>query len=122
MASILIVDDDEDLRPMLVSVLVDAGHEVRSAGDGGVALRLLKQAPADLVVTDLVMPEKEGLELIQEVRQLFPHLKVIAMSGGVWGPRHNFLPVASRLGADRVLAKPFSVHTFMDLVSEVLRM
>ena len=79
---ILLVDDDEAVRSVLRRSLVKAGYEVHEAGEGGAALKLLASAPADLIITDLVMPEMEGIEFIMALRKTHPKLPVIAMSGG----------------------------------------
>ena len=120
MATILVVDDDDDLRPLLVGVLQAAGYQTLEASNGVLGLRLLRQQKVDLLVTDLVMPEKEGLELIMDVRAQFPGLRVVAISGGVWSSKQSFLPVAKKLGADRAMSKPFTIEQFLTTIEEVL--
>ena len=83
MARILVVDDDQDMRKLLRKTLEKAGYEVVEAPDGVKATRVYQQNPADIIITDIFMPEKEGLELIQEVKRNFPGAKIIAISGGV---------------------------------------
>src|SRR5688572_11256152 len=117
MASILLVDDDEQLRPMLKMVLERAGHVVNEAGNGKEALVSYSRQQAELVVTDLVMPDKEGLETIMELRRTYSDLKIIAMSGGVRTGAHNYLALAVKFGADHVLNKPFSNQELLDAVS-----
>lgn len=105
---------------MLCKVLEKAGHEVRDAANGRVALELYRQEPGDLIITDLVMPEKEGLESIRELRRLNPAVKIIAISGGGrMDPRLN-LVMAQNLGARKTLAKPFSNQEILDTVALVL--
>jgi two-component system response regulator (stage 0 sporulation protein F) len=116
MPTILIVDDDDGILAMLSLVLERAGYEVLKASDGQQAIELYQSCPADLVLADLVMPNKEGLEMIIELTGLYPAVKIIAMTGG----RQEFLKVAKILGAKRVLAKPFSEQEILDAVSEVL--
>src|SRR5687767_14027836 len=101
MASILLVEDDEQLRPMLKLVLERGGHQVQEAGNGKEALKIYLRHPTDLVVTDLVMPDKEGLETILELRRIYPDVKIIAMSGGGrTGGGQGYLELARKFGAD----------------------
>ena len=108
MPRILLVDDDEPLRTLLRLVLVHMGYEVVEASNGKEAVKLLQPAPPDLVLTDIVMPEQEGLETITVVRRLHPAMKIIAMSGCGRIKAIDYLKIAKMMGADRVLAKPFS--------------
>ncbi|MEO8434792.1 MAG: response regulator [Pyrinomonadaceae bacterium] len=114
MASILLVDDDEQLRPMLKMVLERAGHVVNAAGNGKEALVSYSLHPTELVVTDLVMPDKEGLETIRELRRTYPDLKIIAMSGGGRTGVQNYLELAVKFGANHILNKPFSNQELLD--------
>lgn len=122
MARILLVEDDEAVREILRKTLVAAGYEVEEAPDGVVALAAYRRQPIDLVITDLVMPEKDGLETIMDLRRLNPAVKIIAMSGGGWtlGPGQIYLETARVLGALEILAKPFTASTLLTAVSEVL--
>lgn len=108
MPRILLVDDDDSLRTMLRINLVKMGHHVLEARDGRQALALFEQEPPEVVITDLVMPEKEGLEIIRELRRKHPEVKIIAMSGGGRATATGYLKIAKAMGADLVLAKPFS--------------
>jgi CheY-like chemotaxis protein len=120
MPKILLVDDDEPFRKMLHKTLERAGYQVQDAPNGKAALELYRQEPTDLIITDLVMPEKEGLETIMELRRLNPAVKIIAMSGGGrMNPEVN-LVMAQRLGAKRTLAKPFSQQEILDAIARVL--
>jgi DNA-binding response OmpR family regulator len=114
MASILLVEDDLQLRSMLRIVLDRAGHVVQEAGNGKEAIALYSKSPADLIVTDLVMPDKEGLETIREFRRSYPDVKIIAMSGGGRTGAENYLDLAKKLGADYTLTKPFSNKEILD--------
>jgi DNA-binding response OmpR family regulator len=105
---------------MLAQTLVRAGYEIVAAGDGREGLRMHRASPADLILTDLIMPEKEGLETIVEIRRDFPQSRVIAMSGGGRHHPEDFLPVARKLGAARTLAKPFTRDDLLTAVREVL--
>jgi DNA-binding response OmpR family regulator len=102
---VLVVDDEESVRKLLFIILTKAGYQVRVAADGKAAEKMMAEEPADLVVTDLVMPEQEGIETIQNLRQNFPDTKIIAVSGAFDG---QFLKAAKILGADAVFLKPFS--------------
>lgn len=113
-ARVLLVDDDAFVRHSLETVLRRQGCTVVAAENGKQALRLLAQGEYDWVVTDLVMPEMEGMELIREVRRQFPAVRILAMSGGGRVAPCNYLPMARMLGAHRVLEKPF---LFVDLLS-----
>jgi len=118
--SILLVDDDEQFRLMLSEALTGEGFLVRKASDGRQGLKHYAERPTDLVITDLVMPEKEGLEMIVEIKQLHSEVKVIAMSGGGRGSSQNYLKMAKAFGAQLVLAKPFSHCEIVDAISQVL--
>lgn len=107
MARIIIADDDQQLRVTLVISLERMGHQVLEARDGNEAVRLVEQEPPDILITDIVMPDKEGLEVISEVRRKFPAVKIIAMSGGGYGNAAGYLKIAHALGANLVIAKPF---------------
>ena len=120
MGRILVVDDEAQIRDLLRRELERAGHEVEVAEDGEVALRLQRANPADVIILDMYMPEKEGVETLVELLTDDPHLKVIAISGG--GARTDLTPlrVAGRLGAVRTLAKPVSGETLLSCVQELL--
>ena len=122
MARILLVDDDDAIRGMLRKMLMSAGFEVEEAANGNVAVAAYCRQPSDLVITDLVMPEKDGLETIMELRRLDPAVKIIAMSGGgrSLGPGERYLESARTFGALRVLSKPFSASALLKAVSDVL--
>ena len=120
MANILLVEDEAQLRSMLHLVLEDAGHTVREAGDGAEALVIYRREPADIVVTDLVMPNKEGIEMIIELRRICPDVKVIAMSGGGRNGPQDYLTLAKRLGASLTLTKPFSNQEMLNAVNSLL--
>ncbi len=119
-ARILIIDDEDQTRKMLCQALERAGYEVVTARDGSEGLQLFRTILADLIITDILMPEKEGLETIMELRREFPNVKIIAMSGGGHKGDLDFLEVAKRLGAQRTLQKPFHLQEVFQLVAEVL--
>ena len=120
MPRILIVEDDENLRALLKSALSSEGHEVTEAADGGAALKHLAQTPADLVVTDMLMPGKEGVETIVEIRRNLPQTKIIAISGGLRGSKFDILRMAEKVGAHRSMAKPFSMGEIIQAVADLL--
>jgi CheY-like chemotaxis protein len=120
MPHILLIDDDDFFRGMVRKSLEGMGHTVTVASDGRQGVAVYKSKPADLVITDLIMPEQEGLETIMELRRLHPGLKIIAISGGGRASAKDYLPVAKKLGASRILAKPFSPETLGALIEELL--
>ena len=120
MHRILLVDDDESFRKMLHTTLERAGYDVVDARDGNQALQSFRAQPPDLVLTDLIMPDKEGLETIMELRAVQPDLKIIAMSGGGRNCPGDYLKVAAQMGAARVMAKPFSSRELLEAVELVL--
>jgi len=122
MARVLIVDDDPLCRAIAAEALTSAGHDCEEAEDGEIALTRLRAAPVDLVVTDLLMPNKEGLETIIEIRRTWPQTRIIAMSGGSGhaGPE-QLLGMAERLGANATLAKPVRAAPLLEAVRRVLQ-
>jgi DNA-binding NtrC family response regulator len=120
MARILLVDDEDLVRQLFEAVLELEAHEVTTASDGNGALAALATGTFDVVVTDIVMPDKEGIEVIMEMRKMRPELPIIAMSGGGRGSSADYLEMAALLGAKRTLAKPFSAQDLLDAVSAVL--
>lgn len=119
MARILIIEDDQDFRDMLRLTLEEAGHEVEEATDGALGCDLYGENRHDLVITDIIMPGKEGVETIISLRNMDPAAKIIAISGGGL-TKASYLPHAKKLGADEVLAKPFQRHQLLDLIGGVL--
>ena len=119
MARVLVVDDDAEIRQLLQLALTQAGYEVAEAADGVEACRVQREEPADLVITDIVMPEKEGLETIQDLRRDTPHVKIIAISGGGCSTADNYLSMATAFGADASLEKPFRIA---ELLAELQRL
>jgi DNA-binding response OmpR family regulator len=120
MSSILVVEDDPALRRLVELMLVRERHEVTVAPDGAKALRLLETTSFDLVITDLVMPDTEGLSLLRELRKKTSPPKVIAMSGGGRGSATDYLEMATILGAAATLAKPFTQQQLTDAIKQVL--
>lgn len=120
MARILLIDDDSMFRTMLRLTLAHFGHTVIEACDGNNALELFPRAKADLVITDLVMPEKDGLEVIVELKKMSPPVKIIAMSGGARCSLTDNLSLARAAGATTVLAKPFSNDVLISVISKLV--
>ena len=120
MASILLIDDDDDLRSIVAMMLTSAGHLVREAADGSAGLKLYRENPADIIITDLVMPEKEGLAVIIELRKINPQVRIIAISGGFAFDSKLYLSMARKLGADQVLHKPFLPEELKAAVNALL--
>ncbi|HKQ38659.1 MAG TPA: response regulator [Verrucomicrobiae bacterium] len=117
MHSILIVDDDDAFRETLAQALVRAGYLVLQCADGSQVMSVLEKHSADLLITDLFMPEIDGIVTIGNVRRQFPNIKIIAVSGGGNLTDHNFLPVAGKLGADAVFKKPVSLDLLKTVAS-----
>jgi len=120
MARILIIDEDAPLRGVIAEALKLAGHDVMQAEDGRQGIELFKLEPADVVVTDLIMPGQEGIETIGLLRRDYPKLPIIAISGGM---AHSplYLDLALRLGAQRALCKPFGAAELLGAIDDVLR-
>jgi CheY-like chemotaxis protein len=113
---ILVVDDEECIRDFFHEVLVSEGYDVQLVENGKRALELMKDCEVDVVITDLVMPEREGIETIRAIREQYPQTKVIAVSGAFGG---WFLTLAAKLGADATLAKPVQPDQLLKTVRKV---
>lgn len=120
MSAILVADDQKGIRDILRKVLIEAGHDVAEAEDGAAALALFRARTFDLVVTDIIMPEMEGIEIIATMKREQPDIKILAMSGGGRARVMDFLVVAKKAGADAILEKPFRKNELLDRVAELL--
>ncbi len=120
MANILIVDDNDLVRDLLRCILEEAGHEVMEAVNGKKAAKFHKKKPADLIITDINMPEKNGLELIVELRKKDPDLKIIAISGDSTEDLSYDLQAAQKLGAAYAFSKPFDPALLLIAVEELV--
>ena len=120
MARILLIDDEELVRFSLRQILEIDGHEVDEAVDGVEGLRHIRETTYDLVITDILMPGKEGVETIIEAKQDQPKLKIIAISGGGRFGNYDFLQLAQQFGADAILPKPFNRTRLSEMVNNVL--
>jgi DNA-binding response OmpR family regulator len=119
-ARILVIDDDPVIRDMLVEMLRREGYDVDSAEDGRVGMKRFGERPAALVITDVLMPEQEGLETLMQLRQSGRPVKVMAISGGGRVGADTYLNSARTLGADAILAKPFGREELLQKVSALL--
>ena len=119
MPGILLVEDNSDLREMLKEALWKKKYNVIEASDGKEAFHKFKPAIIDLVITDLIMPDEDGLSVIIKLREQKPGLKIIAISGGGKAGPSNYLNLASALGADKVFSKPFSLADLIATVEEM---
>ena len=120
MAHILIIEDDVPVRTVIRRMVEAEGHEVIEAQDGQTGVEAYRENPADLVITDIVMPKKEGLETIKELRKDYPDVRIIAISGGGKVQGKQYLELASKFGAMRTFEKPFTWKKLMETVSELL--
>ena len=116
MARILVIDDEYTVRRILRRLLERAGHEVAEASDGSEGIDICRQAPPNLVITDIIMPGKEGLETIRELRRDFPRIKIIAISGS----GYRYLGCAEEFGALRTFSKPLDGEKMQKAVKELL--
>jgi len=121
MARILVVDDDQVLRGALRVVLEAAGYDVMEAADGEAGLRLYGEQGADLVLVDLFMPERDGLDVLRALRAAIPQPKIVAMSGGGRIGQIEVLRAAAAFGAARTLRKPFEPRDLLAAIRELLR-
>jgi DNA-binding response OmpR family regulator len=119
MPRILIVDDNDDIRSMLELILQREGFDVASARDGEQALALYAERAADIVITDLFMPERDGIETIVALRDRYPEAKIIAMSGWQSQRGPDYLAVAREIGAAGTLRKPFEPRELLRLVRRI---
>ena len=121
MKNILLVDDEQSLLDALSRTLERAGYRVETALNGRLAMELLSAQATDLVITDLIMPEKEGIDLIMFLKSRQPNLPIIAISGGGRNAPENYLSIAKALGAKDTLAKPFLNSELLKVVENALR-
>jgi len=120
MPGVLIVEDDEDLREMIKISLIKNKYTVLEAGDGKEAITKFKPSITDLIITDIIMPQEEGLKVIMKIREIKPEIKIIAISGGGKAGPGSYLNVAKALGANAVFSKPFSINDLLNKVKELV--
>jgi YesN/AraC family two-component response regulator len=121
MARILIIDDEPQIRSMLRLMLERVGYEIAEAPDGIEGIRKYRENPADLIITDLIMPNKDGIGMIIDLKKEFPKVKIIAMSGGGVNRPEGYLDGAKKLGASRTLTKPIDRDEMLKAVKETLK-
>jgi len=117
---VLVVDDDHGICMLLEKWLTAAGYDVALAADGDKAIEALRRRHFDLMLTDIIMPGREGIETLLEVREHWPRIKIMAMSGGGRVDAEEFLSLAGHLGADATVRKPFRREPLLDLVAATL--
>lgn len=120
MQSVLIIEDDEFVQQMLKQTFERAGYEVATASNGNIGLKLYQCKPFDVVITDLIMPEMEGIETISHLRKDNPEVKVIAISGGGRNNPQSYLFIAEKLGAARTFTKPVDRKELLKAVEELI--
>jgi CheY-like chemotaxis protein len=120
MPGILIIEDDTELREMLKISLLRKRYTIQEAANGKDAINHFKPGVTDLVITDLIMPEEDGLKVIMKLKEIKPSVKIIAISGGGKAGPGSYLNLAKALGADAIYSKPFSVGTMIVKIEELL--
>jgi len=121
MTRVLIIDDEAPIRSMLKLMLERDGFEVAEAPDGMEAIRIYRQNPADLIITDLIMPNQDGIGMIIALKKEFPDVKIIAMSGGGLNKPEGYLKGAKKLGAACTLTKPIDRDEMLRAIKDVLQ-
>jgi DNA-binding NtrC family response regulator len=121
MERILIIDDEQQIRSMLRLMLERDGYEVVEAPDGIEGIKAYRQNPADLIITDLIMPNKDGIGMIIELQKEFPDVKIIAMSGGGLNKPEGYLKGAKKLGAACTLTKPIDREKMLRAVKNIIK-
>ena len=120
MKKILVIDDEPQLRTLLRTILVREGFAVQEAADGRVGLDMWRKEPADIVLTDIFMPNKDGIEMIVELKRMQPQAKIIAMTGGGETKLLEIGSAAGFLGADRTIEKPFDRKGLLTVIQSLL--
>jgi len=121
MARILVIDDDEQVLDMLYESLTREGYHVLKASNGEQGLKLYREESVDLIITDLIMPKKEGIETIIELRQDFPNVKIIAISGGGRTGTKDYLHMAKIFGVQRTFTKPVAREQLLEAIKELIK-
>ena len=120
MKSVLVVDDEPGMREMVKQLLLNEGYHVLEASNGKHAMEFLKNETLELVITDIIMEEMDGVEIILEIRENYPDVKIIAMSGGNKISSEDYLESASELGTDRIFTKPFALSDMLNAIKELI--
>ncbi len=117
MKRILIVDDNLMMRKLIRNIFIDQGYDIEEANDGMEGLEIARKLDIDLVITDIIMPKMEGIELIMNLKRDFPNIKIIAISGG----KPYYLYMAKKLGIERIFTKPLNIHEFLNAVKKLIQ-
>lgn len=122
MSRILIIDDDQDILNILQPVLEDYNYEVFATTSAPDGLKTLSEQSIDIVVTDILMPDLDGIEVIQALKSEYPEVKIIAMSGGGSDRKkfQEYLPIAKRLGADEIIPKPIDLNLLLKTIQDLI--
>jgi YesN/AraC family two-component response regulator len=121
MERILIIDDESQIRSMIRLILEREGYTVEEASDGIEGIRLFREKPVDLIITDLIMPNKDGIGMIVEIKKEFPSVKILAMSGGGLNRPEGYLRGAQKVGAACTLSKPINRQELLRAVKDTLK-
>jgi len=119
-ADVIVIDDDPTILKVLEGMLKRAGHTVRSAQNGMEGLRLFNERAPNLLITDIIMPEKDGMQIIAEIRRTARDIKIIAISGGADFIPDHYLDTAQLFGADHILKKPFNLEELTAAIDSLL--
>ena len=114
------IDDELQIRRLFIQKMADSDYEIIEASNGNEGLKLYREHKPDLVITDLIMPEKEGIETITELKKENPHVKIIAISGGGRINPDDYLHIAKNLGAERTFSKPIDWPSLIKTVKELI--
>jgi len=120
MKRIILIEDDPQYQKLLKTALEDAGYEMRVASNGKVGCELYHENPSDLVITDIFMPEKEGIETILELKEDFSDIKILAISGGGNRGELSYLDMAKDMGAEAIMPKPIKIADLITKVEEMI--
>ena len=121
MPGVLIVEDEQELREMLKISLLRREYSVFEANNGKEAITNFKPSLTDMVITDLIMPDEDGLKVIMKLREIKPTIKIIAISGGGKAGPGSYLSMAKALGANAIFSKPFSINELINRIDELLQ-
>ena len=120
MKKILVIDDDDIMRETIRDILLFESYDVAVASDGKEGLEIIQEERFDMIVTDILMPDKDGIEVIMEAKKSQPNIYIVAVSGGGYIPAESYLKVASDLGAHAAIVKPFDIDEFISEVNTLL--
>lgn len=120
MASILVIDDSPEIRKLIRNTLERNGHKVKEAVNGNEAISVLEDSAPDLLILDILMPEKDGLETIRDLKKSNKDVKILAISGGGQIGADGYLGVAKKMGVHKTLSKPFTLQELTDAVESLL--